>query len=269
MTQRWLLPTSRTLISACWAVGITLATFTYLALIYDSLPSGLPVRYLQGEPVFFQRKTPTVVMLPALVQVALLLVFGALAMLLLWRAPKVPGTRSTQFLPPKVPGTCSTQFLPASDSEDADANRMRVAVESVAMLGAVWITVQAIGAARLAVVWQGGQRGFGRIYNITLLVSLIISAVIVRRTMKTLREEGAQSAETDPAVWRLTHLYFNPQDPALFVPTRRGVGWTLNFGRPLAIVLIAAILAFGVGGPFLLARSVLWDGAFVLLRVPR
>jgi hypothetical protein len=129
--------------------------------------------------------------------------------------------------------------------------------------------VQAIGAARLAAVWQGGLRGFGRVYNITLLISLIISAVIVRRTMKTLREEGVQVAETDPALWRLTHLYFNPQDPALFVPTRRGAGWTLNFGRPLAIVLIAAILAFGVGGPFLLARSVLWDGAFVLLRVPR
>jgi hypothetical protein len=70
-------------------------------------------------------------------------------------------------------------------------------------------------------------------------------------------------------MWRLTHLYFNPQNPALFVPSRRGAGWTLNFGRPLAIVLIAAVLTAGIGGPFLLARTVLWEGAFAMLMAPR
>jgi uncharacterized membrane protein len=245
MSHRWSEPTRRTLICACWSVGITLATASYLGLIYPTLPAGLPVRYLRGEPIFFQVKTPVVVMLPALVQAALFVIFGSLSLLLLWRA------RSG--LDPR---------------DRADHVRMRHAVEGVALLGAVWITVQAIGAARLVALWQGGRGGFGRVYNVTVLVSLVISALVVWRTMKVVREEGSSPAETDPEHWRLTHLYFNPRDPALFVPTRRGVGWTLNFGRPLAIVLIAAILAIGVGGPFLLARSVLWDGAFVLLRVP-
>jgi uncharacterized membrane protein len=91
--------------------------------------------------------------------------------------------------------------------------------------------------------------------------------IVVWRTMKAVRQEEQIAAKTDPGLWRFTHLYFNPHDPALFVPTRRGVGWTLNFGRPLAIVLIAAILAIGVGGPFVMARTVLWEGAFVLMRV--
>jgi uncharacterized membrane protein len=81
------------------------------------------------------------------------------------------------------------------------------------------------------------------------------------------RREGSSAPAVDPAMWRFTNLYFNPRDPSLFVPTRRGVGWTLNFGRPLAIVLIAGVLTVGIGGPFLLARAVLWNGAFAMLRL--
>ena len=245
MKGRWSAPTRGTLVGACWAAGITLATATYLALIYSTLPSQLPVRYLRSEPVFFQVKTPLVVMLPSLVQIALLLTFGAIGLLLLWRA------------------------RPESSDLDseADATRMRLAVQGVSLLGAVWITVQALGAARLVAVWQGGNLGFGRVYNVTVLISLIVSIGIVRWTMRAVRLEEPTPADADPTVWRFSNLYYNPQDPSLFVPTRRGVGWTLNFGRPLAIVLIAGVLTVGIGGPFLLARTVLWNGAFAMLRI--
>jgi uncharacterized membrane protein len=58
-------------------------------------------------------------------------------------------------------------------------------------------------------------------------------------------------------LWRFTALYFNPSDPALFVPARSGYGLTLNFGRPMAIAIMVAILLTGLGGPFLLARALL------------
>ena len=246
MTPRWATPTRWTLISACWAVGITIATATYLGILYPVLPQSLPVRYLKGEPVIFQTKTALVVMLPALVQAALLLTFGALSSLLLWR-----------------PRGASIDQL-----EEADRTRMGAAVEGIALLGAVWISVQAVGAARLIASWQGGRAGFGQIYDLTLAVSIAMSAFVVWRTMRVVKQDSPSPPETNPALWRLTHLYFNPMDPALFVPTRRGVGWTLNFGRPLAIVLLAVVLVIGVGGPFFLVRSVLWDGAFVMLRLP-
>jgi uncharacterized membrane protein len=246
MTAQWATPTRWTLISACWAIGITIATVTYLGILYPMLPDSLPVRYLRGEPVIFQTKTTLVVLLPALVQSALLLTFGALASLLLWR-----------------PRRASLDTL-----EAADRTRMSAAVEGIALLGAVWISVQALGAARLVASWQGERAGFGQIYNLTLLVSIALSVAVVWRTMRAVKQDAAPQRETDPAFWRLTHLYFNPADPALFAPTRRGVGWTLNFGRPLAILLIAVVLAIGVGGPFFLVRSVLWDGSFVMLRMP-
>lgn len=37
--------------------------------------------------------------------------------------------------------------------------------------------------------------------------------------------------------WKLGILYFNPQDPSLFLPQRFGVGWTVNLGRPLVWVI--------------------------------
>jgi hypothetical protein len=41
------------------------------------------------------------------------------------------------------------------------------------------------------------------------------------------------------------------------VPTRRGIGWTLNFGRPMAIALMGVLLVIGIGGPYYVARLIL------------
>jgi len=56
----------------------------------------------------------------------------------------------------------------------------------------------------------------------------------------------------DPSHWRLGQLYKNAEDPALFVPTRDGRRWTLNFGRPVAGTLLGVILTLGVLAPTVL-----------------
>ena len=38
-------------------------------------------------------------------------------------------------------------------------------------------------------------------------------------------------------------FYSNPDDPALFVPKRSEIGYTLNFGNPMCWVVVALILA--------------------------
>ena len=39
-------------------------------------------------------------------------------------------------------------------------------------------------------------------------------------------------------------VYINRDDPALLVPKRFGIGRTLNFGHPLAWVIILALVVF-------------------------
>ncbi|MDR1087940.1 MAG: DUF5808 domain-containing protein [Coriobacteriales bacterium] len=46
----------------------------------------------------------------------------------------------------------------------------------------------------------------------------------------------------DDRYWKLGQFYFNPADPALFVEKRFGIGYTCNFGRPAAWVLIGACI---------------------------
>lgn len=48
--------------------------------------------------------------------------------------------------------------------------------------------------------------------------------------------------ERNPAAWRAGVFYVDRNDPALFVPKRRGFGYTFNFGHPAAIVLTVATL---------------------------
>ena len=47
----------------------------------------------------------------------------------------------------------------------------------------------------------------------------------------------------DDRYWYGVFFYNNPDDPALFVPKRFGLGWTMNFGHPQAkLVLIGMLL---------------------------
>ena len=46
----------------------------------------------------------------------------------------------------------------------------------------------------------------------------------------------------DPRFWKLGVFYANPDDPAVFVPKRLGMGLTFNFARPQAWLVLAALL---------------------------
>ncbi len=60
-----------------------------------------------------------------------------------------------------------------------------------------------------------------------------------------------------PESWFLYFIYFAPKDPRIIVKKRLGgLGWTLNFARPLAIPTLLALIAVLVGA-FTLAAT--WD----------
>ena len=61
----------------------------------------------------------------------------------------------------------------------------------------------------------------------------------------------------DDRYWRGGFFYNNPDDPAVFVPKRFGLGWTINFGNPkgrlifigtLLLPLVLALLNLLAGG---------------------
>ena len=46
----------------------------------------------------------------------------------------------------------------------------------------------------------------------------------------------------DERYWSGGIFYNNPDDPAVFVPKRFGLGWTVNFGHPQGKLLLIGIL---------------------------
>ena len=46
----------------------------------------------------------------------------------------------------------------------------------------------------------------------------------------------------DDRFWKLGVIYINPEDPALFLEKRFGIGWTMNLGRPIAWAILAGII---------------------------
>ena len=41
-------------------------------------------------------------------------------------------------------------------------------------------------------------------------------------------------------------LYYNPNDPSIWVDKRFGIGWTLNFAHKESLVIIGMILAIPI-----------------------
>lgn len=58
----------------------------------------------------------------------------------------------------------------------------------------------------------------------------------------------------DDMYWKLGQFYFNREDPALFLEKRFGVGWTVNWARPLVWIILLLIIGVAFLIPTLLTH---------------
>lgn len=92
-----------------------------------------------------------------------------------------------------------------------------------------------------------GQPGMALTFGVVTLFMAALFVVVAR--LSRARMDGATPAVavvgdgTPDAYWKWGVIYFNPSDAALFVEKRFGVGYTLNFGRPVAWVILVSLLA--------------------------
>jgi uncharacterized membrane protein len=91
------------------------------------------------------------------------------------------------------------------------------------------------------------------------VVCIVLSAIVGVRAAVYLQYPKPVVRETEAAYWRYPGIYFNPQDPALFVPLRNGVGWTLNLGRPQALIFVGVVLFFSIWAPVFISRVLLGE----------
>ncbi len=222
MQQSAVTPTPATRAAGFGLLLVMMATATFLLLEYPSLPDLLPVHFARGVADGWQYRTLPRVLIPVGVQAMLSATFGTVAMLLLSR--------------------------PHGDLDRAapDVRAAAVAAEAVVLLALIWVFFQAYAAFALARLWISNGASLP-LYNLVEVAGVIASVIVAVRAHKRLG--SPEPRPFDPAHWRLGQLYKNPDDPALFVPTRDGRRWTLNFGRPVAGALLGVVLMAGVLGP--------------------
>lgn len=236
-------------LSRTTAVAVTLTvmamagTAGFLVGRYPRLTPMLPVHFVRnGLPDRWIPRSWPVVLLPVFIQLGLMLIFGVVLILLVRKATVAAS-----------PDGAADRLGLREPRQHADDQRMRAAAEAVALLALVWVAFQGLVAVRLVRLWENGGGGLGSIYAWALLAAIVLSAGIAIRGMAAVRKAPVHIAGDD-SHWRLRYLYMNPTDPALFVPLRGGDGYTLNFGRRAAVLLLAAILLIGVGLPIVIIR---------------
>lgn len=216
-------PTRATRAAALGMVLVIVTTLVFLLLEYPSLPDLLPVHFKRGGiPDGWQYRTLPRVLIPVSVQTMLAATFGTVAWLLLSRPHG------------------------ELDRDAPDVHAAAAAAEAVVLLALIWVLFQGFAAFSLAQMWMN-HRGTLPYYNLLEALGVVASIVVAVRAHRRLGRPEPRPFV--PSHWRLGQLYKNPDDPALFVPTRDGRRWTLNFGRPVAGALLGVVLVAGVLGP--------------------
>jgi uncharacterized membrane protein len=152
----------------------------------------------------------------------------------------------------------------ASDSPALATRRAEVQQHLLGgLLGQITLITSALLAGLTIAGWLAPTSGFLPIVSIVLflgLLALAIAAYFVgyRRAMVPRAEASGSAAPQHPTAtavdapdddhyWKGGLVYVNRRDPALLVPKRFGVGWTINLGHPAGVAIGVVILLIIAG----------------------
>ena len=234
-------PTTLTLIGLATIIAAISGTTGYIIGRAPTLPVVLPVHFdNEGIADRFVRTSYPIALVPVWIQLTLAIVFGAIAGVLLYR----------------------TQLRRTAEEDKVsrqERERMLTTAEAISLLAAIWVAFQGLLAVRLIIMWQNMCCGLGGIYYQALVVSVVLSVIVGIRAAVYLQYPKPVVRETSEAHWRFRGIYFNPSDPALFVPLRSGLGWTINFGRPQALVFLGLFVFVSIFAPLIIFRVLLGE----------
>jgi uncharacterized membrane protein len=125
-------------------------------------------------------------------------------------------------------------------------HRQYTALSAKALLGLAWaIDLGLMGSSLL--MWTGTATPLAPLVIVLPVLAAVVAAVVAmarhnREPLEGERDTGLTHRDDDK-YWRGGLVYVNREDQALMVPRRFGLGWTLNFGNPRAVILLAGVAA--------------------------
>ena len=213
---------------------IIAALAAFVLLAYDRLPEQLPMHADMGGTVTdYAAKSPRAVLFPILEAVFMGVVFT----LCHWGI-----LRSKRPVDPEAPATSAYAY-----------GRFAQVQSLVLLVGGLALNVS-MGTA-LLLSWLGimGLEASGILVSVVALAFVLVEIWVSVRMGQSGGRMAAELrtsdgvARDDDRYYKLGFAYVNPDDPSIWVPKRFGVGWTLNFGQPMAWVTIGLFAALVAG----------------------
>ena len=140
----------------------------------------------------------------------------------------------------------------ADDTADQAALRTRVQRNLLTSLLSRLAFVLALGLSAIELAqrlvpgapWAVGACAIGLIVLVMVVIIAAVARARVGLRPANVRDPRSPrpDAADDDEHWKGGLFYVNRDDPALVVPRRFGLGWTLNFGRPGGIALTVLLL---------------------------
>ncbi|SDE27204.1 Uncharacterized membrane protein [Paenibacillus sp. UNCCL117] len=193
--------------------------------VWDRIPQTLVTHYgLDGTPDGFSPKSVGSVFMPNFVQLGMIVLFGVMNTVI---------RLTRQSLDPQHP----------EQSMNRQVKFRRVS--SFFLWGLSLIIVLFMGVIQ-------GSMIYGWPANVVLRMAVVLPVLLFAAVLafvsylvrNNLDQQGDPTIQDD-RYWRGGGMvYYNPNDTALFVPKRVGIGWTINFARPLGWIILLAIIAF-------------------------
>jgi uncharacterized membrane protein len=203
------------------------ATTVYLAYTYPAAPDPFPTHFdINGNPNAFSPKTIGSYFLIVFVQVFIWALITVLSYLVV-RAKSLPGREEMGFK------RVMLRFLFAIKA---------LAVGFLGVVGAA-SAYAAVNATPLPAWFLGVT-----VVYIVLIFALII-VLTVRASARSARLQPADASTTDrldDSHWILGSIYFNRDDPSIFVERRFGIGWTINLGSAGGVLTTVLLLGVAI-----------------------
>lgn len=212
-----------------------LVMFILSFTMYDRIPERLPMRYdFQGNVTGYDEKTPgSVLLLPSITLIAnLMLIFVYVS---IWQAKRE---------------------LSGKDLEAARirSERFRKAMAGLMVYMAIVLTLLFF----LQFLRSSGMIPFHlTMFTIEMIlfpIMLVIPPIVISirvgqsgsriKVQKTDQTGRGEILRADDQYWKWGLFYYNPDDPSIWIEKRMGIGYTVNFARPGAWLVMGVILVY-------------------------
>jgi uncharacterized membrane protein len=219
------------------AVGVACGAFAiaHAWSAYGALPASIPTHFgISGEPDAWTPKSPASVMLLPVMVLVMGVGLGGLTWLTAHAKRALRRSDQGASLAAQLRfRRAMTRFLSG------------VSLFTSAMMTALSYSVIEVGLGRATGLgrWQMALTGVLLVYAVG---GTVYVAVRYGQGGSRLERAGAATPLTDGLAdnrnWVLGMFYVNRDDPSILVERRFGLGYTINFGNPRAVMLLAAFL---------------------------